>query len=392
MDKQDDRDFNVLLKGYLDESLSPEDLETFLRLAAKPEYMLLLQQSFEKDLKNNTADLSSQGQATDSWSKLNAKLKTDHRFIRPRRFYMGWAVAAASVLCILAAAYFIKNQYRPAGLEKSKTVINLPSWLKPEHVGAVLYTTNGDSIKLDNQDKGAIATEDGVQVFQSAGSISYSGSGGEHLFNEIKTGTGKLFRCILPDQTIVWLNAESSIKYPLQFNEDHRSVEITGEVYFEVTHNAKHPFQVKAGKQIVEDIGTTFNIDATADLKVSTTLIEGSVSVLFNNKKEIMKPGEQAITSEDKNEFIVDQHANIEKAVAWKNGLFYFQNTPLRSVMEQLSNWYTAEVIYRGADSKELFSGQIDKSLTLTQVLQGLQEPGVSFRLNNNNQIIVIQK
>ena len=392
MDKQDERDFNVLLKGYLDETLSPEDLETFLQLAGKPENMLLLQQSFEKDLENNTADLSSPGQVTDSWSKLNAKLQTDHRFIRPRRFYMGWAVAAASVLCILGAAYFLKNQNRPADPEKSKTVINLPSWLKPEHVAAVLYTTNGDSIKLDNQDKGVIATEDGVQVFQSAGSISYSGSGGEQQFNEIKTGSGKLFRCMLPDQTIVWLNAESSIKYPLQFNEDHRSVEITGEVYFEVTHNAKLPFQVKAGKQLVEDIGTTFNIDASSESKVSTTLIEGSVSILFNNKKEIIKRGEQAISSEEKNDLIIDQHANIEKAVAWKNGLFYFQNTPLHSVMDQLSNWYHAEVIYQGHDSMELFSGQIDKSLTLSQVLQGLQEPGVSFRLNNNNQIIVIQK
>ena len=166
-------------------------------------------------------------------------------------------------------------------------------------------------------------------------------------------------------------------------------MEITGEVYFEVTHNAKHPFQVKAGKQVVEDIGTTFNIDASPESKVSTTLIEGSVSVQFNDKKEIMKPGEQAISSDDKNELIIDQHANMEKVMAWKNGLFYFQNTPLQTVMEQLSKWYNVQAVYQGPDTKELFSGQIDKSLTLTQVLKGLQQPGVSFRLNNNNQIIV---
>ena len=117
----------------------------------------------------------------------------------------------------------------------------LPIWLKPDHVGATLYLTNGDSVMLDNQSRGVIATQGDSQVFQSDGSISYSGSGGANQFNEIKTGRGKLYRCILPDHTVVWLNAGSSIKYPLQFTDDQRSVEISGEVYFEVAHHAGIP-------------------------------------------------------------------------------------------------------------------------------------------------------
>jgi transmembrane sensor len=391
MDKQGEQDFNVLLKGYLDESLNPEDLESFLQLAGKPENMLLLQQSIEKDLSSGTADLTSAEQSKDAWRKLEMKLETAPRGIRSGRFYRITIAASICLIFILGANYFLRNK-QPLAPANNKTIGVLPSWLKPEHIGAVLYLGNGYSINLDNQDKGVIATQEGVQVLQSAGCISYSGSGGKRLFNEIKTGNGKLYRCILPDKTIVWLNSASSIKYPLQFDGDHRSVEITGEVYFEVRHNTKIPFQVKAGKQLVEDIGTTFNINASSEGIVSTTLIEGSASIQFNDRKEIIKPGEKAVSSGDRNELIIDQHANMEKVMAWKNGLFYFQNTPLQNVMEQLSNWYNVQVLYQGPDTKELFSGQIDKSLTLTQVLQGLQQPGVSFKLNNNNQIIVVQK
>ena len=391
MEHRDELDFNVLLKGYLEESLSPADLEAFLVLAGKPENILLLQQSFEKDLQNDRADLISPEQTGESWTKLHARLDSDHRIVPIRRFSRYWIAASVFLLCILGAAYFFNNN-RSDSLAKSKAEMNLPAWLKPEHIGAILYLKNGDSLKLDNQHKGVIATQGGIQVIQSEGCISYSGTDAGLQFNEIKTGRGKLFRCILPDQTIVWLNAGSTIKYPLRFSADQRSVEITGEVYFEVAHHTGLPFRVKAGRQMLEDIGTTFNIDASNESSAITTLIEGSVAVQIGDRKATLNPGEQALASDNKNEFRIEKHANLEKALAWKNGLFYFQNADLHTVMKQLSNWYDVEVVYQGLESKDLFSGQIDKSLSLTQVLQGLQQPGVTFTLTNNNQIIVVQK
>ena len=150
--------------------------------------------------------------------------------------------------------------------------------------------------------------------------------------------------------------------------------------------------RVKTGGQLLEDIGTKFNVDASAAGSVMTTLVEGSISVQFNDKKVTLSPGEQTIASAEKNEFSVQQHANLEKALAWKNGLFYFQNASLQTVMNQLSNWYNVDVVYQDIETKELFSGQIDKSLDLEQVLKGLQQPGVAFTLNNNHQIIVSRK
>ena len=193
MDKRGEQDFNVLLKGYLDESLNPEDLESFLQLAGKPENMLLFQQFVEKDLSTGAADLTSAEQSKDAWRKLEKKLETAPRRIRSGRFYRITVAASICLIFILAAGYFLRNK-QPAALANNKTLGVMPSWLKPEHIGAALYLGNGYSINLDNQDKGVIATQGGVQVLQSAGCISYSGTGGERLFNEIKTGKGKLFR------------------------------------------------------------------------------------------------------------------------------------------------------------------------------------------------------
>jgi transmembrane sensor len=392
MDNHGSQVFNALLKGYLKESLTPADLEVFLELAGRSEYILILQQSFEKDFYNDTADLSTQKQKNEAWTKLNANLEMDHHQLPVRRFYRTWVAASVLLICILGAAFFFKYQSRSANLANSKTDMNLPAWLKPEHIGATLYLTNGDSVKLDNRQKGIVATQGNMEVIQSDGCISYSGSSETFRFNEIKTGRGKLFRCILPDQTVAWLNGGASIRYPLQFSADHRSVEITGEVYFEVAHHSGLPFQVKAGRQLLEDIGTSFNINASSNDSVITTLVEGSVSVQLSGNKAILSPGEQLFASENKDDFRIDKHANLEKALAWKNGLFYFQNADLHTVMTELSNWYNVEVVYRGVENKALFSGQIDKSLTLAQVLKGLQQPGTSFTLRDKNQIIVVQK
>ncbi len=392
MDNRGEPDFYVLLKGYLSESLSPADLDIFLEHAGKPENILLLQQSFEKNLADDPVDLSSPGQAENAWSAMRTKLETGHLKVQHRRFPIVWVAASACLLTILSATYFFRTHKQSEELARLQKEVALPVWLKPDHVGATLFLLNGDSVILNNQSKGVVATQGESQVLQSDGSISYSGTGEENQFNQIKTGRGKLFRCILPDQTLVWLNAGSSIKYPLRFTADQRMVEITGEVYFEVTHHPDRPFRVKAGGQLLEDIGTKFNMDASMTGSVITTLVEGSLSVQLNDKKAILKPGEQTIVSEGKNEFNVENHANLEKALAWKNGLFYFQNATLQTVMNQLSNWYNVDVVYQGSETEELFSGQIDKSLALTQILQGLQQPGVAFRLNNNRQIIVSRK
>ncbi|HSZ35199.1 MAG TPA: FecR family protein, partial [Puia sp.] len=285
MDHPGPENFNELLKGYLRESLNPQELDLFFELAAEPANSNLLAQAFQKDLENNPADLSNAAERAESWKKLQLKMEVTSRTapVRQMRTTLRWVAAAVCLLGIMAGIYKFgqsKNESRTAQI---KSKIKTPAWLTPEHIGATLILSGGDSIVLNNQDKGSIADQDGIKVLQSGGAISYSGESGKLMYNEIRTGKGKLWRLILPDQTVVWMNGASSIKYPLQFGANARTVEMTGEIYFEVSHHADYPFRVKSGGLQIEDIGTSFNIKSFTDEAVSTTsLVEGSAKVTFH--------------------------------------------------------------------------------------------------------------
>ena len=408
MDHSGADEFNELLNGYLQESLNPQELTRFFEMAAAPEYADMLAKTFRKDLKTVLPDLTNREQIEGAWLKVRAEKEKHPRSVIQMRMVFRWV---AIVICLLGgtiAVYRLRQSKNHSVIASTGSAVKTPAWLKAEHIGAVLILANGDSVGLDNQDKGVIATQDGIQVIQSGGVISYGGVGQTLLYNEIRTGKGKLWRVILPDQTVVWLNGNSSIKYPLRFAAETRTVEMTGEVYFEVVHNAAKPFIVQipstptlggAGSNpghpgsTIQDLGTTFNIRSYADDSATMgTLVEGSVKVTLNTQQVILMAGQQSVVGTSHNEIHVVQHANIQEALAWKHGIFYFQNAGLPEVMKQLAEWYQVGVVYKGRTSgKLLFSGQIDKSLSLSYVLEGLEQPGVKFSLEGN-QVNVIQE
>ena len=400
-------EFNELLKGYLRESLNPQELALFFELAAAPENAELLGKNYRKELESVLPDLTNREQIEEAWIKFQAEKEKHQRPVIQMRKVLRWVAILICLLGVTAVVYQLRQSKNHSVIASTRSAVKTPVWLKAEHIGAVLILAGGDSLEMDNQDKGVIATEDGIQVIQSGGVISYSGKSQTLLYNEIRTGKGKLWRAILPDQTVVWLNGNSSIKYPLQFTTDTRSVEMTGEVYFEVVHNAAKPFIVRlpstpalpgAGVNpgrpgsTIEDLGTSFNVRSFADDSVTrTTLVEGSVRVTENNQQATLIAGQQSEVESGSNEIRIVQHANIQEALAWKNGVFYFQNAGLPEVMKQLADWYQVDVVYKGRSGGKLFSGQIDKSLSLSAVLEGLQQPGVKFSLEGN-QITVIQE
>ncbi len=394
--------FNELLKGYLSESLNPQQLALFFEMSAAPENTEILAEIFRKELKTVLPDLTNQEQIEEAWVKLRAeKEKHPRRFVQMRMVYR-WVAIVICLLGVTLVLYQLKQSKNHAVIASIQAAVKTPAWLKAEHMGAVLILAGGDSLALDDQDKGVIATQDGIQVIQSGGVVRYSGISQSLVYNEIRTGKGKLWRAILPDQTVVWLNGNSSIKYPLQFSSDTRSVEMTGEVYFEVVHNPAKPFLVhillttpasrRDQQSTIEDLGTTFNVRSYRDDSVTTaTLVEGSVMVTQNIQQATLTAGQQSVVGTDRNEFRIVQKANINEALAWKNGVFYFQNAGLPKVMKQIADWYQVGVVYKGNAGGKLFSGQISKSLPLSYVLEGLQQPGVKFSLNGD-QITVIQE
>jgi transmembrane sensor len=312
--------------------------------------------------------------------------------------------AAAAVLLLMAGGLWLYESRKPeVGSRESASAMPRKDVL-PGHNGAVLTLSNGQKIVLDSAGNGQLAKDANVAVIKKDGEIIYRGKTDEIVYNTISTAKGRQWQLTLPDGTKVWLNAASSIRYPLSFTGSERMVEITGEAYFEVVHNAKMPFRVHINTPsgdggIIEDIGTHFNVNAYSDeANIKTTLLEGSVKVstghhssLVNpNSSLTLLPGQQAQVNAKTQSVKLVKDADVMQAVAWKNGVFAFTDANLPAVMRQLARWYNVEVEYAGAIPTGEFNGKIGKNLTLAQVLKGLTSTRVNFRIENSNKIIIL--
>ena len=211
-----------------------------------------------------------------------------------------------------------------------------------------------------------------------------SGVAGPLSQNILTTERGKQAQLLLPDGTRVWLNAASSLTYPPAFNSRERTVTLTGEGYFEVVHNDKMPFRVKVGSREIEDLGTHFNVHAyTSEPGFKTTLLEGSVRI----GAVVLQPGEQA-NVDDKGDVKVLKGADLEQAVAWKNGMFQFDHADLKVVMGELSRWYGVDVRFEGNAASRQFGGKISRLSSLQEALQVLELSKVHFRIEKK--VIVV--
>lgn len=238
---------------------------------------------------------------------------------------------------------------------------------------AVLTLGNGQRIVLDSASNGTLFNQGGIQCVKlDSGSLAYNmgGASDEVQIHTLSTPIGGQFRITLSDGTSVWLNAASTLKFPSSFRGQDRSVEITGEAYFEVTHNERMPFKVAFNGNAVEVLGTHFNVMAYADeAKSKVTLLEGSVAVSNLSGRHILKPGMQALVGNT----ITMSRANVEEAVAWKNGLFIFDNEDIHSIMRKLSRWYNVKPEYTDEMKGLTFSGTVSRYGNVSGVLNMLE-------------------
>jgi transmembrane sensor len=221
------------------------------------------------------------------------------------------------------------------------------------------------------------------------GELNYSISTDERPdrldFNSVTTPKGGEYRVVLPDGSHVWLNAASSLKFPVSFRGRERRVELTGEAYFEVAHNKALPFRVVTSSQVVQVLGTHFNVMAYADEgPAKTTLLEGSVKVGVGGTTKIIVPGQQAVADKTLSVRAVD----AEAVVAWKNGQTYFKNTDIPTMMRTLSRWYDVEVEYQGKIPERRFTGGIPRKSNLSTMLRILGEMDIHTRIQGHKIVI----
>ncbi|OQP44884.1 hypothetical protein A4H97_08790 [Niastella yeongjuensis] len=292
------------------------------------------------------------------------------------------AAAAAIVLLIIGGWWYADNRttQKPA-LAKTQAV----QPIIPGKDGAILTLADGHQIVLDTMGNGIIADQSGAQVELQEGRLAYKSLPIAHsplpiaylpAFNTLITPRGRQFQLVLPDGTKVWLNAASSIRYPTAFTGKERNVEITGEAYFEVAHNKDKPFHVKSNKQVVEVLGTHFNIMAYDDEPaVKTTLLEGKVKVTAGTAASaILQPGEQATLTRQ----IKIAPVKTAAAVAWKNGEFMFRNEPLENIMRSVARWYDVDIVYKADVAHKEVWGSITKYGNVSDVLEMIALTGVA--------------
>lgn len=305
---------------------------------------------------------------------------------------------AGMVLCVLSISLFF---YFKAPVAKPvQQVHHQVRDIAPGGNKAFLTLANGKKISLTDAANGELAKEAGLLIRKSEdGQLEYTAvnSGARSSaaqYNIIETPRGGKYQINLPDGTKVWLNAVSSLKYPLSFKGKVRAVELKGEGYFEVAKDKTRPFLVKSSGQEVEVLGTHFNICGYADeTSVRTTLLEGSVKVKAAEgvkggsvQEKILKPGEQSQLQANQ---IKTVQADLESAMAWKNGDFVFEGDNLQSIMRQLSRWYDVEVEYQGKFDHLRFGGYVSRSKNLSSVLNIMSSTGkVHFKIEDKKIIV----
>lgn len=312
--------------------------------------------------------------------------------LQPARIPWMRIAAAAIIIFLAGTAYFYlhkKNAKETAIVQKP--VIRSPEKVLPNTNQTTLTLGDGRQIILDSAANGNIAQTSGVAVRKlQNGEIAYTNANSPntpeyHIIN-VPRG-GRPYQLLLSDGSKIWLNAASSLRYPSFFTGDTRTVELTGEAYFEVAKDAFKPFHVQYKNMDVEVLGTHFDIMAYEDEPaVQTTLLEGAVKVSVGGKTAMLTPGKQARLAMNGELSIIT--ADTELAVAWVKGYFQFDKSDVKTILREVSRWYNLDIEYKGTVSTDLFSGKIERSLPLSAIVKLLSSGNIKLQVEGNKLVV----
>lgn len=404
--------FNILISQYILGEISDTELEELEIMLSSSESALWLDDEMRKHFIHSVADTSLYDRnrlhklvtermpGHDFWENETA---TVNERTNARRPYLRWAAVLAFVLCCSLAVYFLidKDAYLEEHVRAAASTAEVQD-IPPGSNKAVLTLGDGTTIDIDDSKKGKLAQQGNANIVKvDDGQLNYEVNSKVNTtitYNTLSTPRGGQFQLTLSDGTRVWLNAASSIRYPTQFSGNERRVEITGEAYFEVSHNERLPFIVGLSESASEILvlGTVFNVNSYADeLSVNTTLLEGSVSIKHDKTSVLLKPGEQAQVAGKINpgagSVKIVKDADLAQVTAWKDGVFSFHNAGLREVMRQCSRWYNIDVIYEGDVPDIEFGGRMGRDVSLSKLLYFFKGSDLHFRIENGNKLIITQ-
>jgi transmembrane sensor len=338
------------------------------------------------------------------WEKIEKKPGGRLAFIKS-----GWVKYAAAAVILLIAGYWLLTT-RDSKSIKPEVTQQQPQKedIEPGQYKALLTLDNGQTIVLDSAVQGQLTKQGNTVVLNKDGQLVYDASKAtrtEVAYNTLTTAKGQTYATVLADGSKVWLNAGSSIRYPVVFVGNERRVEVTGEAYFEIKRDQSKPFKViiksgsNQGEHEIKVLGTHFNVNAyEEEPEIKTTLLEGSIKFTTKNKNlntisEVLIPAQYAVVKKLTNDLIVNTAQEPESDIAWVNGKFSFEKTNLKAVMRELSRWYDVQIIFEGEpDAHTLFTGKVERMIPLSRLLSNLEMIGdVKFAISGRTVKVKIQ-
>ncbi len=400
-----------MFEKYIHKEYTIEERNEFLEMVAHEGYAAILKKLISDEVKDTVVDHEMDDDTANEIFNNIVKTAHDeedlniHYIHTPKKYRFKWWAAAILIISAGSIYFFLNHTHSKVLANNFVKARPLVNDIAPGHSGAILTLSNGKKIVLDSLKNGLLANQGNVNILKNGDRISYrdqENSKGEILYNTMTTPKGRQYQLELSDGTKVWLNAASSITYPTVFPGKERKVQITGEVYFEVKpillssgkdQKKKMPFTVLINssanaKREIHVLGTHFNVNAYDNENAAKiTLLEGSVKVVNNNASVTIKPGEQAVMENQSNQMSV-VNADINEAVAWKDGFFSFKNASIETIMRQVERWYNVDVVYNGQKPTDHYGGEVSEDVNASEMLKVLEVGGIHFKIEGKKIII----
>lgn len=375
-----------LISGYLMGTLNAEEVEEVeVWINSSSENMEIFREVLnEKDLQEMGRQLGHIDVESDLMTvraKAGLALTSDSQSIGKLTLWRYAVAAVVSAIIFGAGLFYFKSQQQTSSDNKSAA-----NEIAPGKQGATLTLANGKKIRLGEASSGKLANESGVEISKSTnGQLIYEikrNSGESNKVNTLITAKGETYKVRLPDGSLVYLNAASSLTYSSNLIEHgRRSVKLDGEAYFEVSKDKKYPFFVESRGQSVEVLGTHFNVNAYQDEpQIATTLLEGSVKVNVKGRTQLIRPGQQIVNYGGR---LQVNEVSLDDITDWKEGDFFLNHVDFKTAMRKIARWYDVEIVYDAAVPNDLESGGwMSRRNNLSTVLKAIEGTGLArFRI-----------
>ncbi len=371
MEKEKQNNQEQWLKAFVDRE-EDFDYEAFCEMMRSPDNEDL-REEFERVRRLTVLEADK----AKMWKQVQSRMNKNSRY-RVKRYLKYAAIIVAFVLAGGTWWMVKENPEEIISVELSET-----SMLSPGTPKAYILFSCGQRMDFTTTEHDTMIMEKGMQVREgSSGKISYiPGDSGsilkqEIVYNTIVVPRGGEYKLELADGTLVWLNSDSELRYPVKFAGSQRDVWLKGEGYFEVSKNPEKPFRVVVDDMIVKVLGTSFNINAYKDRgNILTTLVSGKVDIQDMSGKSlvVMSPNQQVDFRHGKISSV--QEVDITRFVSWIDGKFYFNDMTLENIMSQLQRWYDIEVFFVDEELKSYpFTGVIRRDFTAGQIFEIIEK------------------